>query len=443
MFGPPCIAPIDTSVFFWVWLYSVKPHDNKRKKVRGFCDGSTRGGNTMVHGATYAPMPQHIDVRLQIALSALMGMYLWHTDVTNAFAEAELPEQMYYMLCDQVFKDWWKTQHPDIPFSPNDDVPFLKNLQGHPEGPRLWDIRFHVVLIVLTFKNTIHAPYLYHGIFNYEFVILLRMANDFSIACKIEETYSKICDLLDKNWQVPMSRYGMMNLFNGIDISQSRTHVSISSKTYLDTVFKNYVWNDITPTSSPMSPSNEFVCALDYVEPLEPTQRSKLDSTRFRYRAAIGELIFPMITTHPELSYPIVKLSQFTTNPATLHYDAVYGSVQYISGTRDDGLTYSPEPLTWGPVVKHKPLHSQSTYRIDEHVAKENLQTIYGYSDADWDMDIRHRSSISGMVFFLAGAVSARQTRVQPTVALSTAESEFLAAGDTGRLGLFICVMLN
>jgi hypothetical protein len=69
--------------------------------------------------------------------------------------------------------------------------------------------------------------------------------------------------------------------------------------------------------------------------------------------------------------------------------------------------------------------------------------TLYGYSDADWDIDIRHRRSISVMVFFLAGAVVAWKTRVQPTVALSNAESEFLAASDTSRLGLFIRAVLT
>jgi hypothetical protein len=46
------------------------------------------------------------------------------------------------------------------------------------------------------------------------------------------------------------------------------------------------------------------------------------------------------------------------------------------------------------------------------------------------------------MVFFLDGAVVAWKTRVQPTVALNTAESEFLATSDTGRLGLFIHAVL-
>jgi hypothetical protein len=269
------------------------------------------------------------------------------------------------------------------------------------------------------------------------------MVDYFSIACKLEETYTKLCDLLDLNWQVHMSRYGMMKHFNGIDISQSRTHISISSKTYLDTVFKNYGWTDLTPTSLPINASNELVRALDSAESLDPSERSRLDNTRFRYHAAIGELIWSMITTRPELSYPVVKLSQFATSPATIHYDAVHVIFQYLSGTRNDGITYTrPEPMTLGPVLKHTPLRSQPTERLDEHVPTENLTTLYGYSDADWAMYIRHRRSISGMVLFIAGAVVAWKTHVQPTVALSTAESEFLAASDTGRLGILIRAVL-
>jgi hypothetical protein len=68
---------------------------------------------------------------------------------------------------------------------------------------------------------------------------------------------------------------------------------------------------------------------------------------------------------------------------------------------------------------------------------------LYRYSNAAWDMDIRHLHSISGMVSFLAGVVVAWKTCVQTTVVLSTAYSEFLAASDTGRLDLFIRAVLS
>jgi hypothetical protein len=340
MFGIPCTAPLDASIFFWVWLYSIKPHENNRKKVRGVCDGSTRGGQTMIHGATYAPTPQQIDFRIQIALATTLGMFLFHADVSNAFAEADRPKQMYYMRCDSVFREWWKNRHPDTPLPPDAVTPVLKNLQGHPEGPRLWGIKCHSVLIALDFTPTTHAPCLYQGTFNNEYVLFLRQVDDFAVGCRSESTYIKLCDALDKHWQVPMTRYGMMKHFNGIDVSQSRTHISISTKTYLDTVFTNYGWN-LTPTSLPMNPSNEFVRALDDATPLDPVERTRADNTRFRYRAAIGELIWPMITTRPEISYPVVKLSQFSSNPAKVHYDAVYGIFQYLFGTRKDDLTYT------------------------------------------------------------------------------------------------------
>jgi hypothetical protein len=68
---------------------------------------------------------------------------------------------------------------------------------------------------------------------------------------------------------------------------------------------------------------------------------------------------------------------------------------------------------------------------------------VYGCSDDDWVMDIRHSHSISDMVLFLAGDVVSWKTCVQRTIGLSTADSKFLAASNTGRLGLFIRAVLD
>jgi L-rhamnose mutarotase len=95
----------------------------------------------MVNGSMYAPTPHQIDFHIQMALAANLDMYLWHADVSNAFAEAERRKQMYYMRRDAVFRDWWKRMHPYIPLPPDAVVPVLNNLQGHPEGPLIWAVR--------------------------------------------------------------------------------------------------------------------------------------------------------------------------------------------------------------------------------------------------------------------------------------------------------------
>jgi hypothetical protein len=66
-----------------------------------------------------------------------------------------------------------------------------------------------------------------------------------------------------------------------------------------------------------------------------------------------------------------------------------------------------------------------------------------GYVDSDWAADIRHRRSIFGVVFKLAGAAIAWKCCVQHTVSLSSTEAEFLAASDAGKMALYLRSILD
>jgi hypothetical protein len=101
-----------------------------------------------------------INLRLQIALAAQRGLILYHADVSNAFAKAECPEQMYYMSIDAPFCEWWNTRFPNHPLLPGQAIPIQKNLQGHPEAPRQWSIHIHGILVTkLALVPTTHAPF--------------------------------------------------------------------------------------------------------------------------------------------------------------------------------------------------------------------------------------------------------------------------------------------
>ena len=69
--------------------------------------------------------------------------------------------------------------------------------------------------------------------------------------------------------------------------------------------------------------------------------------------------------------------------------------------------------------------------------------SIFGYVDSDWAADIRHRRSISGIIFKLAGAAIAWKCRVQTTISLSSSEAEYLAACDAGKLALYLRSVLD
>jgi hypothetical protein len=57
--------------------------------------------------------------------------------------------------------------------------------------------------------------------------------DDFAIACKEEKTATIIYDAIDFKLQIPIKRKGLLTLFNGLDVLQSRWYVKISVDTYL------------------------------------------------------------------------------------------------------------------------------------------------------------------------------------------------------------------
>ena len=135
MFGTPVQASPDKAIFNLVWSYVVKDLD-KRKKARCTCDGSTRGGQVRVLDHTYANCVDHTSSRIFYAVSAMENLLIYSADVTNAFGEAAPPQQGFYIRPDTAFRAWWKHRRGHG-LLPNQTVPVLRAMQGHPEAPRL------------------------------------------------------------------------------------------------------------------------------------------------------------------------------------------------------------------------------------------------------------------------------------------------------------------
>jgi len=60
----------------------------------------------------------------------------------------------------------------------------------------------------------------------------------------------------------------------------------------------------------------------------------------FGYCNGIGKLIYAMITCRPDLSYAVVRASQYSACPHELHYNGVKHILKYLYLTRDNGLYY-------------------------------------------------------------------------------------------------------
>ena len=72
----------------------------------------------------------------------------------------------------------------------------------------------------------------------------------------------------------------------------------------------------------------------------------------FKYRSAIGELIYALVICRPDLSYAVVCSAQHSVAPHDIHFHGVCHILKYLYITRDDGIHFwRLEPNEHLPVV--------------------------------------------------------------------------------------------
>ena len=124
------------------------------------------------------------------------------------------------MKVDYQYGQSW-TEHLGNPPIPEGYVmPVLKNLQGHPEGPRLWDK--HISKLVkeeLGFNATTHEPCLYYKHDrNKGLILILRQVDGLLLAAHDLSTCEALRATIQNHMANPLNDLGIIKRFNGIDV---------------------------------------------------------------------------------------------------------------------------------------------------------------------------------------------------------------------------------
>ncbi|GJR82913.1 zinc finger, CCHC-type containing protein [Tanacetum coccineum] len=141
---------------------------------------------------------------------------------------------------------------------------------------------------------------------------------------------------------------------------------------------------------------------LDTYEKLMPNRGlvvSQLECFR-----VIGCLMYAITCTRPNIAFVVGKLSRYTSNPDTQHWQAIQRVLRYLKKTMDYRLVYSGYPLV-----------------------------LEGYTDASWISNTEDNSSASGWVFLLGGGAISWASNKQTCITGSTMESKFVALAAAGK----------
>jgi hypothetical protein len=122
------------------------------------------------------------------------------------------------------------------------------------------------------------------------------------------------------------------------------------------------------------------------------------------YKSLLGALMHISNYTRPDISFAVSYLARFVNALTTDKFARLVDIIKYLVGTASYGL------------------YLGGTSR-----------PLYAYSDADWAACTATRKSVTGLVVMCGiGAIAWKSVR-QATISRSTAESEYIAAGEVAK----------
>ena len=143
-----------------------------------------------------------------------------------------------------------------------------------------------------------------------------------------------------------------------------------------------------------------------------------------------------MVTCHADISFPVLKLTQYNTSPATCHAEAIKAMYRYLNATLSEGIIFWRPRLNTNIIARPEPVVDDSTYKVFIPPEHDIIDLLYGFSDYDLANDTSHRKSIGGTALMFASGCVVYKTILQRTVALSSTETELYALTETGNLVL-------
>lgn len=390
------VAPDGANIVSCKWVYTIKTDNNNN--IERFKARLVARGFSQVYGEdynqTFAPTVRMDTLRIFLATVAAEDLQCSQFDIKNAFTESHLKETIYLQPPQglDVKKGYvWQA---------------LRSLYGLKQAARDWNRLLKKELLGWGYVQSLADPCLFTH--PDKSTKLLVYVDDIVASAKKQEE-------IDEFWRTLRARFNAKNLGEikkilGARVTRDRKHKTLylDQEQYLNNVLKKFGITKEKAKSRPVPAAN-----YDNLRPANETDK-RINVTE--YQQAIGSLMYAMIFTRPDIAFVLGKLSQFMSDPAEHHGNALKFLFRYLKSTVKQRIRYGPG---------------------GEH------EYFVLYSDADWATDKVDRKSVSGSIVMFYGGPTSWSSKKQRSVSTSSCESEYIALAACVKQGQWIAQILR
>lgn len=344
---------------------------------------------------TYAPVVQWSTVRLMLTLSLKYGWCTRQVDYTNAFAQADIQEEVYI--------------EPPRGFSGQDGLDKVlrlnKSLYGLKQAPK-------------TFFDKLRAGLLERGFTPSNIDPCLFMKNNMICVVYVDDTI--LCGPDNDALEAEIRGLGVNNLeqrhsfqlrdegevgdFLGIRIhKQGKGKFNLTQTGLIEKVISATAgMQDCNPISTPTSK-----------EALGSDRDGEAFTEKWNYSTIVGMLLYLSSNTRPDITFAVHQCARYSHNPKQSHAKAIKCIIRYLQGTKDKGMIFSPS----------------SDFAVNCFVDAD----FAGLWGIEYDQDPVSVKSRTGYLLTFMGCPLLWASKLQTQIALSTMEAEYIALSTAMR----------
>ena len=368
------------------WVFSIKRRPDgsiKKFKARLCLRGDLQKGQF----DTYAPVASFSTIRIFLITALMFGWETCTIDFSNAFVQALVQTDV-----------WMHLPRGFVSKRSGTCLKLIRSLYGAAFSPRLWYEHLTKIILELGFTKSNLDPCL----FLKPNIYLIIYVDDVGIAYKTECAVTELMKQLEKKG-LRLTRESSFSEYLGISYEKkSDGTLELTQKGLIKKIISAVGLEKCKPNWTPASTE----CLG-----LDPTGAPMSDD--WLYASVVGMLLYLSSNTRPDICFAVSQVARFSHSPRQSHASAVKTIVRYLSGTADKGTLLSV------------PSSFQITAFPDSDFA--------GLFQRDPDDSPSSAKSRSGYVIKFCNSPLLWKSQLQPSIALSTSESEYYSLSQCMR----------
>jgi hypothetical protein len=174
--------------------------------------------------------------------------------------------------------------------------------------------------------------------------------------------------------------------------NRSNRKLFLPQKEFAGKVIRRFGMEKANIVSTPLAAHFKLSAALI---PTSDGERSYMENVP--YSSAVESLMYLMVCTRPDISQVITLISRYLSYAGKGHWEAMKWIFRYLKGTIDARLVFG-----------------------------NGDGALTGYINSDFEGDLDKMRSLTGFIFTLGECAISWKSQLQPTVALSSTEAEYM-----------------